>query len=695
SNGYSQTCGNNKKTTVQGFYERNIKEKDGYISTLDQLSLESASSRHVKGLIPPSLPSTPRIFLQSRLLQCSIMLKMIIIINKVDIASNVPPGQIQTISPTLEEYGVFVRKHHLISKIKISLLSREHTPIISRNHNATLFNAFVSKLVIKDTSFNSPREIRNEEKPKERLKTSFPNPFISSEEYIERSQEARSIIARGLSSNEDSQAFQIDKPDDVILATRKKRRVNGNVSKNDQTHLEDDSVSHESTPSLVDQKDECNILPTQKEPPPEIVDYYELANKSTVQDDGFRTPPHQIVSNTYNPEISINENILRMSAMNLAKLDESKYFGEFIPYFIKYKNSQKNNPFSGNSGFAKFLSVDDYIELLSKKPKRRVELPEGWRNVIEEYYKETTESGSVKSISDWIRITEELGVVKEEDNRELIKLKKYLNRVMLPLIESFSKQVPDISAPDSSEHHYWSEFGHHFFSRALQEFVDLDWRAMEAPVQASKYRKNYGNNHIIDTVVDGKYADLLARMWKTGEEIFVGEQAGPPTRCDLTKLATDSFKLYREMRDCLNVRILRAMGKGDVNYNNRSVFGILGFLFEIKMFIMWKDGAYIYEEYGSLNIASNLGQISEMKSGILRLLEFMMIIKTETKNNVETELENCERALGSESAELARPNKSSDKASQSHKKKGTENIVQVIVDGMLFQRLEALLPQIM
>lgn len=31
--------GNIKKTTVQGFYERNIKKKDGYISTLDQIGL--------------------------------------------------------------------------------------------------------------------------------------------------------------------------------------------------------------------------------------------------------------------------------------------------------------------------------------------------------------------------------------------------------------------------------------------------------------------------------------------------------------------------------------------------------------------------------------------------------------------------------------------------------------------------------
>ena len=147
---------------------------------------------------------------------------------------------------------------------------------------------------------------------------------------------------------------------------------------------------------------------------------------------------------------------------------------------------------------------------------------------------------------------------------------------------------------------------------------------MEVPVLASKYRKNYGHDHAIDKVVDGKHADLLARMWRTGEEIFVGEQAGPPSQPDLTKLAMDSFKLYREMRDCLNVRILRAMGKGDVNYNNRVVFGLLGYLFEIKMLIMWKDGVYVYEEFGSLNIASIPDQIPMMKADMFKLLEFMV-----------------------------------------------------------------------
>ncbi|RHZ65148.1 hypothetical protein Glove_319g131 [Diversispora epigaea] len=125
-------------------------------------------------------------------------------------------------------------------------------------------------------------------------------------------------------------------------------------------------------------------------------------------------------------------------------------------------------------------------------------------------------------------------------------------------------------------------------------------------------------------------------MWETGEEIFVEEQAGPPVKPDLTKSATDFFKLYREMRDCLNARILHAMEKRDINYNNHAIFGIFGYLFEIKMFIMWKDGVYVYEEYGSLNIASNMNQIFMMKEDILQLLEFMMIIKIEVENTVKT-----------------------------------------------------------
>ncbi|RIA83652.1 hypothetical protein C1645_833465, partial [Glomus cerebriforme] len=247
------------------------------------------------------------------------------------------------------------------------------------------------------------------------------------------------------------------------------------------------------------------------------------------------TPPHQIVRNTYNQEILINENILIMFTKNLVSLDKFKvfddviltnfcdtyrkysivcieqYFSEFIPLFIKYKESEKNNAFfcanddiidiRGKSEFAKFLSIDQFIKLLSKKPSREVKLLEDWRNIIEEYYKEATESGLKKSISDWIRTTKELNVVKKNDTEKMTKLN------------------------------------------------------MEVPILASKYRKNYGYNHAIDKVVDGKYADLLARIWRTGEKVFVGEQAGPPSQPNLIKLAMDSFKLYREMRNCLNIII--------------------------------------------------------------------------------------------------------------------------------------------
>ncbi|RIB04635.1 hypothetical protein C2G38_2254269 [Gigaspora rosea] len=217
-----------------------------------------------------------------------------------------------------------------------------------------------------------------------------------------------------------------------------------------------------------------------------------------------------------------------MSAKSLAKLDESKYFEKFIPHFMKFKKLEKNNPFScanddvmdirGDSGFSKFLSVDEYIKLRSKRPKRKVELPKDWHNTVEEYFK----------------------------NLDIV----------------------------SSQEHY------------KNLWVLIKGRKMEVPVLASKYRRNYAHNHAIYTVVGGKYgkfADLLAWIWETGEEIFVGEQAGPP----------------------------------------------------IKMLIMWKDGVYVYEEYGSLNIASDMNQIFMMKEDILKLLEFMIIIKIEVENTVK------------------------------------------------------------
>ncbi|RGB22178.1 hypothetical protein C1646_776506 [Rhizophagus diaphanus] len=79
---------------------------------------------------------------------------------------------------------------------------------------------------------------------------------------------------------------------------------------------------------------------------------------------------------------------------------------------------------------------------------------------------------------------------------------------------------------------------------------------------------------------------------------------------------------------------------GDVSYTNHAVFGILGYLFEVKMLIMWKDGVYIYEEFGNFTVASHSKNIHMMKSGILKLLEFIMVIKTELKYTAEIENDN-------------------------------------------------------
>ncbi|RIB05123.1 hypothetical protein C2G38_2220554 [Gigaspora rosea] len=136
----------------------------------------------------------------------------------------------------------------------------------------------------------------------------------------------------------------------------------------------------------------------------------------------------------------------------------------------------------------------------------------------------------------------------------------------------------------------------------VDDYIKLRLKKPKRKVEVPEETSNDGTIKM----VDGKSADLLAWIEKIGEEIFVGEQAGPPTKRDLTI----GIKLYREMRDCLNFRILQAMGKGGMNYNNRIVFGV----FKIKMLMMWKDGVYIYDEYGNLNIASKLNLISDMKN---------------------------------------------------------------------------------
>ncbi|CAG8487301.1 12089_t:CDS:10 [Ambispora gerdemannii] len=129
------------------------------------------------------------------------------------------------------------------------------------------------------------------------------------------------------------------------------------------------------------------------------------------------------------------------------------------------------------SGFAKFLKYE-YEKLLAAKPKREAAIPEHLHRIVNEYFMES--------------------VSKEGDTKEVTEIKTYLNR---------------------------AEYGHRFFSRALQDFAGLRKCWNGGVCISSKYRKNYGL--IVKSVVEGKFADLLTSTWDTGEEVFVGEQAEP------------------------------------------------------------------------------------------------------------------------------------------------------------------------
>ncbi|CAI2191341.1 12949_t:CDS:2, partial [Funneliformis geosporum] len=189
----------------------------------------------------------------------------------------------------------------------------------------------------------------------------------------------------------------------------------------DETAKVSEIVQASSSAQTNDKEDqEVDVDNNKSEDDGEVFPNSSLLGRNDTKD-GTRTPPHQIIGNTYNSVVSqssaneTNENIFRGASENLTCLNDIKE------------------------------------SLTEDEPK--------------------------KTISDWVCITNTLIVVNDEDTEEVTRLKKYLYRVMLPLIESFLKPILDISASNSSEHHYWSEFRHHFFSYVLQEFAGLDWRA--------------------------------------------------------------------------------------------------------------------------------------------------------------------------------------------------------------------------
>ena len=65
--------------------------------------------------------------------------------------------------------------------------------------------------------------------------------------------------------------------------------------------------------------------------------------------------------------------------------------------------------------------------------------------------------------------------------------------------------------------------------------MKLHHYSLEIPVESSKACRNTGLNPIIDTVLEAKCADGLARLWQSHEEVFLYEQTGPPNFDDITQ----------------------------------------------------------------------------------------------------------------------------------------------------------------
>src|SRR6266496_5072086 len=113
--------------------------------------------------------------------------------------------------------------------------------------------------------------------------------------------------------------------------------------------------------------------------------------------------------------------------------------------------------------------------------------------------------------------------------------------------------------------------------------MTLHYYSLEVPVESSKHRRNANINPIIDTVLEAKRADGLARLWQSHEEVFIYEQTGPPDFDDVTQLFIHDYKLVRTMRDVLNQRIILRLIDGISDNKDLASFGAFGHRTEVSL----------------------------------------------------------------------------------------------------------------
>ena len=147
------------------------------------------------------------------------------------------------------------------------------------------------------------------------------------------------------------------------------------------------------------------------------------------------------------------------------------------------------------------------------------------------------------------------------------------------------------------------------------------------PVKSSKDRRNANINPIIDTVLEAKCADGLARLWLSHEEVFLYEQTGPPNFDDMMQLYIHDYKLIRTMRDVLNQRIILHFKDGIYDHKNLASFGAFGHRTEVSLFwLTIHQKSYCLREYGTFKIPTVWQDFPVLSESIITCLKFFVSI---------------------------------------------------------------------
>ncbi|CAG8523158.1 4013_t:CDS:2 [Paraglomus occultum] len=249
-------------------------------------------------------------------------------------------------------------------------------------------------------------------------------------------------------------------------------------------------------------------------------------------------------------------------------------------------------------------------------------LPKDWEIFIQEFFKPKV------SLEEWISDWRELHNQKINGNKIHKGLADAIYHILAPYIEAFEAPYNILTSGDLRENQYNAQFVNSILKNTLKAICNIDWRILEVPVKSSKDRRNANINPIIDTVLEAKCADGLARLWLSHEEVFLYEQTGPPNFDDVTQLYVHDYKLIRTMRDVLNQRIILHLKDGIYDHKNLASFSAFGHRTEVSL--LWltiHQKSYCLREYGTFKIPTAWQDFPVFSEAIISCLKFFSFMR--------------------------------------------------------------------